>query len=237
MRDNRTNNPPLTTEESIVFLREALGLTRQGLAKKLKVSVKAVSNWESGRNPANDENRAKLDELWGDLMPPAPVKGQTRLTKLRPDDIKLIRTEEGMTRAAFAKHIGVAPSTVTNWEAGVSTPRAAKLIQLKRVRNEQMQRMETRVQPEDGQPRRKATRVRPEEVKEATKVSAKHVINKLEEFEKRVAAANRKLLMQFVAEETSMEEAQLREAVVLLLYGWNTPESTSLAAELAEHSV
>ena len=39
-----------------------------------------------------------------------------------PEQIKMIRTREGMTQALFARFMGVSPKTIEAWEAGTNKP-------------------------------------------------------------------------------------------------------------------
>lgn len=47
--------------------------------------------------------------------------------------IRMLRQERGWTQADLAYRVGVAPSTVYNWEAGRFEPKAGQLRRLARV--------------------------------------------------------------------------------------------------------
>jgi len=59
------------------------------------------------------EGKLELRSNEGDIIPPKDYA---------PDEIKLIRTELGMTQVRFASVFGVSPKTVEAWEAGRNTP-------------------------------------------------------------------------------------------------------------------
>lgn len=47
-----------------------------------------------------------------------------------PDEIKQLRTESGMTMAAFGLAVGVSESTICYWESGRSHPRYEMILKL-----------------------------------------------------------------------------------------------------------
>lgn len=102
--------------------RQAAGLTKADLARRLFVSRPTVSAWEAGRRRPGSVSWPTLAAVLGlsadDVAglfadhPPSRLDGQ------RLPGLSSVRAQLGLTQQALATVVGVAPSTVSTWETG-----------------------------------------------------------------------------------------------------------------------
>lgn len=108
------------------------GLRRLDLAHRLGVSEESIRLWERGAVQPSEDHLVRLipilaieGALWQDSPAPAPDE-QTELAR------RLLQERQalGLTQAALASRLGVAPDTYVAWETGRSTPGAEHVTRL-----------------------------------------------------------------------------------------------------------
>jgi transcriptional regulator with XRE-family HTH domain len=114
------------------FRRQA-GMRRLDLAQRLAVSEETIRLWERGAVQPSEDHLVRLipmlaieGSLW-QAPPAAPAEAE------RPELATRLceeRTELGLTRAAVARHLGVAAELYEAWEAGRAEPEARHLTVL-----------------------------------------------------------------------------------------------------------
>lgn len=103
--------------------RGSLRLSQAALGRQLGVTAASVSNWERGKTPISPALSTRLDQL-------AQPAGAAEFTL---DEIARLRCRLKLTRAQFARRLGVSQMTVRNWETGRSRPRAVHRQALSRL--------------------------------------------------------------------------------------------------------
>ena len=107
---------------------EQAGTTKKAIAARLGVTPTTMSSLLSGRSTPSMKLLAKMVEVFGgslvdflDMPPP------------RQWELKHYRVAAGLTQAALARELGVAPSAVSGWELGKYAPTAAVLPRMAEV--------------------------------------------------------------------------------------------------------
>ncbi len=132
----REHVPAEMPPAEIKSIRERLDLIQAELAEQLGVSKGAITSWETGKSAPSRENRLALlelsrtsreevDERLGRETP--PLAGP----EVSPDDIRSFREGLRLTQAELAERLGVSANTISNWEAGRSSPREGNLEKLR----------------------------------------------------------------------------------------------------------
>jgi DNA-binding transcriptional regulator YiaG len=104
-------------------IRCILGLTQEQLAHKLGIDESTIEGWERGENtPVGAYRKLLEDFITGDaLLPTGPGRAPAK-SKLSARKITALRQKLGLTKAAFAKQIGINVNTLWRWERGDRKP-------------------------------------------------------------------------------------------------------------------
>ena len=150
--DAEDSGEDLTT--FIKSVRASLNLTQSAFAKLLGVAASTVGMYETGRNRPKEEVLDKIKELAG-TSPIASVDDDVAEEKEEPinrgdeeeeisvsDLIKSIRSALDLSRAAFAKLVGVSVSSVGLYETGKGKPRESVLEKIREAAKEASSRGE-----------------------------------------------------------------------------------------------
>ena len=161
------------TKRTLPALRKRFGLTQQELAKLLQVGQLTISSWERGKSKPRAGSLAKiiaLRSMTQGQVDTALGREKALSTAMSPQQIKDIRQGKGMSRAGFAKLVGVSASAVATWEQGKSAPGARSREALARIKdmgqgegNEQAGQKGTSREAGESAPR---TELSPEEILE-----------------------------------------------------------------------
>jgi DNA-binding transcriptional regulator YiaG len=63
-----------------------------------------------------------------------PVREPAQQTEMSPEEIVAIRKKAGLSQKGLAKKLGVSLNSISNWERGSTSPRAASLKKLLAMR-------------------------------------------------------------------------------------------------------
>jgi len=111
LRRKETDFEPQTIGEHIKKKRLALGLTQKAVAKLIRVTEFSVIHWENAEHqPRNAPTLQRIIRFLG--YDPLPAKTTI------PDLLRANRRQQGWGQRELAKHLGVDPATVANWESG-----------------------------------------------------------------------------------------------------------------------
>ena len=125
------------TKRTLPAIRKRLGLTQKELAKLLQVGQLTISSWERGKSKPRAGSLAKIIALrsMGQRQVDEALGRESAPTAIAPQQIKDIRKGRGLSRAAFAKLVGVSASAVETWEQGKSAPGARSREALARIKD------------------------------------------------------------------------------------------------------
>lgn len=135
--DDRTADSvtiPVLAEAGLRQTRRARGLTLAAFARRAHVSTACASRWETGRRPPDKSQLPLIARALG--LPTSAVadllKGRVRegRTGRSGRGLPELREQVGLTRRDLAAVIGVAPTTVANWETGHRLVPASRLAPL-----------------------------------------------------------------------------------------------------------
>lgn len=115
--------------EKMIKWREAAGLTRKELARKLNVSLTAVKNWETGHSTPKLTKYSEIAKVLSIDVREMGLDANLNLEKIG-DRIKYARLLRGMSIEAFSYEFGFAIQTVKSWEshtADVSEPSLGRI--------------------------------------------------------------------------------------------------------------
>ncbi len=104
---------------------DGAGITKKAIAAQLGVTPTTLSSLYSGRSTPSLKLLTKMVEFFGGqlvdfLELPAPGRWE----------LKHFRIAAGLTQAALAQRLGVAPSAVSGWELGKYSPPASLMAEL-----------------------------------------------------------------------------------------------------------
>lgn len=128
-RPEVTNPDEMSFGEKMMSWREAAGLARKDLARKLNVSLTAVKNWETGHSTPKLTKYSEIAKVLGINVRDMGLDANLDLTKIG-DRIKYARLLRGMSIEAFSYEFGFAIQTVKSWEshsAEVSEPSLGRI--------------------------------------------------------------------------------------------------------------
>ncbi|MFO7900016.1 MAG: helix-turn-helix domain-containing protein [Planctomycetota bacterium] len=98
------------TAQDIAEMRAELGMSRSEFARFLGVSDATIGNWERKSGPLNLQTRTfRVLAAARDALPKAPDPFTGR-------EVAELRTRFGMSKAQFARLLGVSDASVGNWE-------------------------------------------------------------------------------------------------------------------------
>ena len=123
------------TKRTLPAIRKKFGLTLKDLAKLLEVSPLTVSTWEQEKAKPRAKSLAKIIALRSMTQKEidAALGREGAAATMSAQEIRELRKGRGLSRAEFAKMLGVSASAVMTWEQGKSTPRGQNLEALARL--------------------------------------------------------------------------------------------------------
>ena len=106
----------------IKAIRQSRGENQTEFAKKIKATLPAVSNWETGRNIPNNKRLKAIADIGG-ITVEELLYGDKESRKIQIGfRIKNIRQTNGLTLEEFGKLFGASKGNVSLWEKGSSLP-------------------------------------------------------------------------------------------------------------------
>lgn len=106
----------------IKAIRQSRGENQTEFAKKIKATLPAVSNWETGRNIPNNKRLKAIADIGG-MTVEELLYGDKESRKIQIGfRIKNIRQTNGLTLEEFGKLFGASKGNVSLWEKGSSLP-------------------------------------------------------------------------------------------------------------------
>ena len=123
------------TKRTLPAIRKKFGLTQKDLAKLLEVSPLTVSSWEQEKAKPRAKSLAKIIALRSMTQKEidAALGHEGAAATMSAQEIRELRKGRGLSRAEFAKMLGVSASAVMTWEQGKSTPRGQNLEALAKL--------------------------------------------------------------------------------------------------------
>lgn len=105
----------------IRIVREATGMTQKEFADSIGVSASTIGSYETGDRKMSKGTWSKIKavhrEILDNLDVPDPLVTESELC-IRPEHIRRIRIQTGMSQQEFADSIGVCKSVIGNVETG-----------------------------------------------------------------------------------------------------------------------
>ena len=102
--------------QKILQWREHAGLSRKDFARKLKVSLTAVKNWETGHSSPKLTKYSEIARVLGVNIQETGLDSHLDLDKIG-DRIKYARLLRGLSIESFSYEFGFAIQTVKSWES------------------------------------------------------------------------------------------------------------------------
>jgi transcriptional regulator with XRE-family HTH domain len=103
-----------TLGDHIKNRRLALGRFQRQVAEEIGVDETTVFNWERNNARPQIHYLPRILEFLGYNPSPLPES--------LPDRFLMVRKTLGLTQKAFAKRLGIDPTTLARWERGKGTP-------------------------------------------------------------------------------------------------------------------
>lgn len=129
-----------TSPQLIYNLRERLMLSQKQLGLLIGVSRTIICRWESDESAPNEKFKALIAEI----RKLKPAQARKLLGYYRPEQISLDRERLRLSKASFARLLGVCRAAVTNWEKGKTSPRKenkAKINMLISLNSRQLKKL------------------------------------------------------------------------------------------------
>jgi DNA-binding transcriptional regulator YiaG len=137
----RQGAPTAIAPGEIRAVRERLGLSQAELARLVGVSVAAAGAWERGQSAprgsslealaqVRDMTREQADGRLGRKAAAEGAGEEAGAPAISPQEVRQIRQAAGMSQRAMAVKLRVSKNTISNWETGASSPRAASVEKL-----------------------------------------------------------------------------------------------------------
>lgn len=111
--------------ENLKRLRSDRGLSQQAIASLLGITQQAYANYESGKREPDHENLLRLSEIYSvsvDQLLSAPIPDDTAapspLAKALGARLRDIRRQRRITMKQLGESIGLAESTISQYETG-----------------------------------------------------------------------------------------------------------------------
>ena len=117
--------------EILKKLRIERNLTQKQLADLLNVTQQSIAYWESGKRFPRYKELLQLSEFF--KVPVDAFFKKQNESLINPQEIKIARTNKGLTQEELAKLVGVDRVTVARWETGVMKPSGESLLKLQKV--------------------------------------------------------------------------------------------------------
>ena len=128
---------PAVLGRHIRHRREVLAMTQQELADRLRVSINAIFQWESGRALPKHSYRDRVSEFIGgniytlhESPPPTPSIAPDPEFRTLGDLMRHKREELRLDQPALGRLLGVRRITISTWETGAKKPRKRYQVQL-----------------------------------------------------------------------------------------------------------